>query len=259
MGGVSLLDEEEPEPAIHEDTGSLLSAEDIATLESFDEGVSGYFWRMLQWLEDFIKNGVEEGRFTEKQAHQDLQIALWYAFACNNIDDYIHYYQAAEWMKDSEKNAAGCATWYYRYSVALMYCGRLEEALEYAERGAQEEPDYPWIWLHLGKLRAHFGDKSGALDAVKQNTRSSVGDYEFLTLNKEIKAGATLEQMEYHWIDPDSDQALQQGLGQDVDEKQRAWPVFEWTKLDLPHFTSCSTRNAMAIRKMPPAANFATR
>lgn len=78
---------------------------------------------MLQWLEDFIKNGVEEGKFTEKQAHQDLQIALWYAFACNNIDDYIHYYQAAEWMKASEKNAAGCATWYYRYSVALMYCG----------------------------------------------------------------------------------------------------------------------------------------
>ena len=59
----------------------LLSAEDIAMLESFDEGTSGYFWRMLQWLEDFIKNGVEEGKFTEKQAHQDLQIALWYAFA----------------------------------------------------------------------------------------------------------------------------------------------------------------------------------
>ena len=157
VGGVSLLDEEEPEPAIHEDTGSLLSAEDIATLESFDEGVSGYFWRMLQWLEDFIKNGVEEGRFTEKQAHQDLQIALWYAFACNNIDDYIHYYQAAEWMKDSEKNTAGCATWYYRYSVALMYCGRLEEALNYAEKGAQEEPDYPWIWLRWQAAGAFRG------------------------------------------------------------------------------------------------------
>ena len=123
VGGVPLLDEKEPEPDIHEETGSLLSAEDIAMLESFDEGTSGYFWRMLQWLEDFIKNGVEEGKFTEKQAHQDLQIALWYAFACNNIDDYIHYYQAVEWMKASEKNATGCATWYYRYSVALMYCG----------------------------------------------------------------------------------------------------------------------------------------
>ena len=43
MGGVPLLDEKEPEPYIHEETGSLLSAEDIAMLESFDEGTSGYF------------------------------------------------------------------------------------------------------------------------------------------------------------------------------------------------------------------------
>ena len=256
VGGVSLLDEEEPEPAIHEDTGSLLSAEDIATLESFDEGVSGYFWRMLQWLEDFIKNGVEEGRFTEKQAHQDLQIALWYAFACNNIDDYIHYYQAAEWMKDSEKNAAGCATWYYRYSVALMYCGRLEEALEYAERGAQEEPDYPWIWLHLGKLRAHFGDKSGALDAVKQGLKLEPGDYEFLTLNKEIKAGATLEQMEYHWIDPDSDQALQQGLGQDVDEKQRALACIRVDEAGLAAFYELFHPERYGYQKNAPCCEF---
>mgnify|MGYP000143398378 FL=1 len=149
VGGVPLLDEKEPEPDIHEETGSLLSTEDIEILESFDEGTAAYFGKMLDWLENFIKSGVEEGRFSEKQAHQDLQIALWYAFACLNLDDYIHYYRAAEWMKDSEKNATGCATWYYRYSVALMYCGRLEEALEYAERGALEEPDYPWIWLHL--------------------------------------------------------------------------------------------------------------
>ena len=158
VGGVPLLDEEEPEPEIHEDTGSLLSAEDIQTLASFDDGVSGYFWKMLHWLDDFVKNGVEERKFSERQARQDLQIALWYAFACNNIDDYIHYHQAAAWMKDSEQNAAGCGTWYYRYSVALMYCGRLEEARDYAEKGAREEPDYPWIWLQVGKLRAHFGD-----------------------------------------------------------------------------------------------------
>ena len=222
VGGVPLLDKEEPEPEIHEDTGSLLSAEDIETLASFDDGVSGYFWKMLHWLEDFIKNGVEERRFSEKQARQDLQIALWYAFACLNLDDYLHYYQAAEWMKDSEQSAAGCATWYYRYSVALMYCGRLEEARDYAEKGAREEPDYPWIWLQAGKLRAHFGDKAGALDAVRQGLELEPEDYEFLTLRQEIQAGATLEQMEYHWINPDADQTLQQGLDKDADGKQRS-------------------------------------
>ena len=96
VGGVPLLDEKEPEPDIHEETGSLLSTEDIEILESFDEGTAAYFGKMLDWLENFIKSGVEEGRFSEKQAHQDLQIALWYAFACLNLDDYIHYYLDSE-------------------------------------------------------------------------------------------------------------------------------------------------------------------
>ena len=256
VGGVPLLDEKEPEPDIHEETGSLLSAEDIETLESFDEGTTGYFEKMLGWLEDFIKSGVEEGRFSEKQAHQDLQIALWYAFACLNLDDYIHYYRAAEWMKDSEKNATGCATWYYRYSVALMYCGRLEEALEYAERGALEEPDYPWIWLHLGKLRAHFGDKTGALDAVKQGLKLEPGDYEFLTLKKEIKAGATLEQMEYHWINPDADQTLQRGLDENADDKQCAIACIRVDEAGLAEFYELFHPERYSYKKNSPCCEF---
>lgn len=256
VGGVPLLDEEEIEPDIHEETGSLLSAEDIETLESFDEGVSGYFGKMLRWLEDFIKSGVEEGRFSEKQAHQDLQIALWYAFACNNLDDYIHYYQAAEWMKNSEKNAAGCATWYYRYSVALMYCGRLEEAHSYAEKGAQEEPDYPWIWLQVGKLRAHFGDPACALVAVEQGLKLEPGDYEFLTLQEEIKAGATLEQMEYHWVNPDADQLLQQGQGQDVDDKQRALACIRVDEAGLADFYELFCPERYGYEKNAPCCEF---
>ena len=254
--GTVRLWEKEIEPDIHPETGSLLSAEDIETLAAFDEGVSGYFGKMLGWLQDFIQNGVEEGRFSEKQAHQDLQIALWYAFACLNLDDYIHYYRAAEWMKDSEKNATGCATWYYRYSVALMYCGRLEEALEYAERGAKEEPDYPWIWLHLGKLRAHFGDKSGALDAVKQGLKLEPEDYEFLTLKKEIKAGATLEQMEYHWINPDADQTLQRGLDENADDKQRAIACIRVDEAGLAEFYELFHPERYNYEKNSPCCEF---
>ena len=44
VGGVPLLDENEPEPDIHEETGSLLAAEDIKTLESFDEGGFRLLW-----------------------------------------------------------------------------------------------------------------------------------------------------------------------------------------------------------------------
>ena len=220
--GAVCLWEQEKEPEVDPETGSLLSMQNIETLESFQDEISGYFGQMLCWLEDFIEQGVQEGKFTQRQAHQDLQIALWYSFACNNLDEYRYYCKAADWMKDSEKNAVGCAMWYYRYSVALMYCGRLEEALNYAEKGIQEEPGYPWIWLQAGKLRSHFGDKAGALEAVAHGLALEPGDYEFLTLKKEIENGAPLEQMEYHWINPDADQTLQQGLDENADDKQRS-------------------------------------
>ena len=213
---------QEPELQLDPETGSLLSAENIELLDSFVDDVSGYYGKMVSWLDNFIEEGVEAGRFTYKQAQKDLQIALWYSFAYNNLDEYRFYYRAAQWLKHSEQNAAGCATWYYRYSVALMFCGRLKEALEYAEKGAKEEPTYPWVWLQVGKLRSHFGDKNGAFEAVSQGLTLVPGDYEFLTLENEIKQGATIEQMEYHWINPDADQTLQQGLDEDADSKQRA-------------------------------------
>ena len=198
----------------------LLSKSDIARLESFDDGGDGgYFYMMLSYLEEFIDAGISEGRFTMRDAREDAEIAMWYSYACNNIDEYEYFCKAVQWMPPSEKNARGCGAWYYRYSDALMYCGRLEQALEYAEAGILQEPDYPWIWLLAGKLRSHFGDKKGALDAVKHGLALKPGDYEFLTLKKEISKGCSLEEMNYHYIRQRDDQQLQDGSDEDADSR----------------------------------------
>ena len=215
---------------------SLLSSEDIEHLESLADDSSGYFGRMLEFLENFVDQGVQQGRFTEQQAREDLQLALWYAYACNNIDRYECYYKAAQWMPASESNANGCGTWYYRYAVALMYCGRLEDALRYAEKGAAEEPSYPWIWLELGRLRSHFGDKEGALAAARRGLELVPGDYEFTTLLGEIEAGASIEQMEYHWINPQADAQLLAGLDRDADEKMQAVSCIALNEAGLARF-----------------------
>ena len=62
-------------------TGSLLRQVDIDLLATCDDVIPGYFYKMLGYLYDFIRKGVEEGRFTEQQAREDLQIALWHAYA----------------------------------------------------------------------------------------------------------------------------------------------------------------------------------
>ena len=255
-GTVALKHPPEGEPQVDPETGSLLSAADIQALEGFCGDTASYFGKMYSYLMEFMEKGVSEGRFTVRQARQDLQIALWYAYACNNMDEYTMYYRAARWMPDSEQNAKGCGMWYYRYACALVYCSRLEEALQYAEQGVREEPDYPWGWLELGKLRAHFGDRAGALEAVEQGLRLVPGDYEFLTLRQEIEAGATLEEMEYHWIDPGCDRQLQAGLAEDADDKQRAVSCITVDEAGLQRFMELFQPEAAEYEKDAPYCSF---
>ena len=120
----------------------VLSPQDVENLEAMSDGSTGYFYKMLDYLEKRVEDGVRRGRFSEEAAKADLETALWYSYACNNLDEYESYCRAAQWMAASEGSAeaARCGMWYYRYSCALLYCGRLEEALAYAEKGVAVEP-----------------------------------------------------------------------------------------------------------------------
>lgn len=190
---------------------SLLSEADITQLQSFCEENSGYFYAILQYLEEFVEHGVKEKLFTRKRAEHDLEIALWVAYACGNIDDYEHYYKSMTWLQRVEDLAEGCGTFYYRYAVALTYCGKLEKAKQYAEKGVLEEPSYPWGWLHLANLRSHFGEQVGALQANARGLALLPNDYEFTRQREELQKGYTLEQLENHYIAEENDKALQTG------------------------------------------------
>ena len=219
VGGITLF---RAEPKRYEETGSLLSPKDIETLEAFLEDDGGYYGKMVRWIEQFVDAGAAAGRFSKKQARRDLKLSLYYGLACNNFGEYSYYYRGQMWMKDAEENAKGSGVWYYRYAVGLLYSGYPEEALRYAEQGVLEEAGYPWTYLLLGKLRAAFGDKEGARAAAEQGLKLEPGDYEFLTLKREVEEGASLEAMLYHWIDPEADRALQEGRDEDGPEKKRA-------------------------------------
>lgn len=205
-----------------EQATGLLGPENISDLEAFVGDFSLDCRGILDYLETFMENGISEGRFTEREALHDLGIALWVAYASNNFDDYIHYYISTQWLSRVEDVAAGCGTWYYRYACALMYCGKPSRALEYCERGVREDPDYPWTWLTLGRLRSHFGDRRGAEEAVRRGLEIVPGDHEFLTLGRDIAAGATLEEMEMHLIDPDWDARLVCSAEDDPERVEKA-------------------------------------
>lgn len=207
----------------------ILTQDDIQKLESFCDDTGAYFKAMIQYLDQLTAKRIREGQVTPEEVREDRDIALWYSYSWNNIGGYPLYRMTAQWMPASEKNAGGCGAWYYRYAVALLYCGEPERSLEYHEKGAREEPAYPWNWLQLGKLRAHFGDRAGALAAVEQGLSLVPGDYEFCTLRKELQEGRTLLEMENHYINPQCDQELQEQSFQDGEERrdalQKLWDI----------------------------------
>ena len=46
----------------------LLNREDIETLQSFNTDGGGYFYKMLNYLQEFIENGIKENKFTLEEA-----------------------------------------------------------------------------------------------------------------------------------------------------------------------------------------------
>ena len=200
---------------------SLLTDDIRQKLESVQGNVPTDFMELLKFLREYVYKRVDKGDFTIEEARTNCELALWYAYACINTDSYEQSFEAAQLMRYSENYAFGSGCWFYRYSCALTNCGELRKALRYAEYGTLQEPTYPWNYLQVAKLRAHFGDKEGALDAVQNGLVLEPGNYEFTTLQREINNGASLEQMEYHVIDPESDQRLQDGTLPNVERKKR--------------------------------------
>lgn len=71
----------------------ILTKEDLESLEEMCGTTSGYFYKMLDYLDERVRDGVRRGLFTQEQAEEDLELALWYAYACNNLDEYRFYYR----------------------------------------------------------------------------------------------------------------------------------------------------------------------
>ena len=81
----------EDEPQVDPETGSLLSAADIQTLESFCGDTASYFGRMYRYLMEFMEKGIGEGRFTGGQPGKDRRMPWGTAKPCTNREDITWY------------------------------------------------------------------------------------------------------------------------------------------------------------------------
>ena len=140
----------------------LLTDNDRNALEACDENGITNVGRIFALLDNFVEEGVQQGRFSREEADADLEIALWRSFALLQCDDYVSYAQAVEVLQKAEAAAAGSGVWHYRLAAALTHVGRLREAFDIARRGVEAEPGYPWdgsimqsFWHTSGRPKLH--------------------------------------------------------------------------------------------------------
>ena len=96
------------------DKKAVLNESLRATLEKLDE--------------ENRMNGIIDLINSLDGAREDFESALWAAYALNNLDTYESYLQAEKWLKGVEKEGMQSGIWHYRYSVALAWQGKFDEA-----------------------------------------------------------------------------------------------------------------------------------
>lgn len=97
--------------------------------------------------------------------------------------------------------------------------------------------------------QANSSEGSAASDA-------SGGDTSSEKVTFPLAEPITLEQMEYHWIDPNADQTLQQGLDEDADDKQLALACMRVDEAGLAEFYELFHPERYDYTKNAPCCEF---
>ncbi|MBM6822830.1 tetratricopeptide repeat protein, partial [Fusobacterium mortiferum] len=189
---------------------SILTKELIKKFEEAE-----YLNEILKSLERLQK---EKG-YTDEEMDKDLDVALWRAYVYNNMDSYEFFELSEKTLSKVKEKGIKNGIWCYRYSCALAYLRRFDEALKYSRLGTEVEPTYPWGWLQLGKLCYKFNLLDEAFNAIDMGLKLVPNDYEFLTLKDDIENDRGYAYANSHYINEEIDKSSEKKLIDIDDDK----------------------------------------
>ena len=167
------------------------------------------------YLDDILRDLEEiqkENNYTDEEMDNDLQVALWRAYVYNNMDSYEYYELSEKTLAKVKDEGIKNGIWCYRYSCALVYLRRFDEALEYSRLGTKVDPTYPWGWLQLGRLCYKYNLLDEAFNAIDKGLELVPNDYEFLTLKDDIENDRGYAYANSHYIDEEADKNSKERL-----------------------------------------------
>ncbi len=181
----------------------LITKELAKKLESFE---------YLDDVSNELKRLQEENNYTDEEMANDLDVALWKAYVYNNMDSYDFYELSEKTLAKVKDKGIKNGIWCYRYSCALVYLRRYDEALEYSRLGTEVEPSYPWGWLQLGRLCYKYNLLDEAFNAIDKGLELVPNDYEFLTLKDDIENNRGYAYANSHYINEETDKNYEKRL-----------------------------------------------
>ena len=167
------------------------------------------------YLDDILRDLEEiqkENNYTDEEMDNDLQVALWRAYVYNNMDSYEYYELSEKTLVKVKDEGVKNGIWCYRYSCALIYLRRFDEALEYSRLGTKVDPAYPRGWLQLGRLCYKYNLLDEAFNAIDKGLELVPNDYEFLTLKDDIENDRGYAYANSHYIDEEADKNSKERL-----------------------------------------------
>lgn len=188
----------------------IITKEIAETLESFE---------YLGDIFDYLDKIQQENDYTDEEMDNDLDVALWRAYVYNNMDSYEYYELSEKTLAKVKDEGIKNGVWCYRYSCALVYLRRFDEALEYSRLGTKTDPAYPWGWLQLGRLCYKYNLLEEAYAAIDKGLKLVPNDYEFLTLKDDIENDRGYAYANSHYIDEETDKNYSKRLI-DIDNEE---------------------------------------
>lgn len=162
--------------------------------------------QIQDWAEEMNVEAIIEvlPRIENREDH--VQAVLWLAYAYLGLGseefEPEYFTEAIEWLLKIEEEGKHLGAWNYRMSVAATWLVSPGDAMTYATKAVEVEPDYPWGWLQYSKMLYRDGKKEEALKAAREGLKLVPGDEEFELLVKQIKGSFPFEDV-VAWNFPD--------------------------------------------------------
>lgn len=164
--------------------------------------------------------------YSDEEMENDLEVALWRSYVYNNMDEYKYYALSEKVLKKVKQKGEKSGLWCYRYSCALMYLRKFDEALKYSILGTEIEPEYPWGWLQLARLYYKFKKIDEAYKSIENGLKLVPNDYEFLTLKDDIANKRSFGIAVSHYIYEEDDKDETNDTRLDIEDEEK-WKEFK--------------------------------